>query len=507
MLKWVAATCVVACVVMARFAVADNESDRNSLEQSIQDKVRSIASKMSGFDRKPDSSYADDALSLASDISDLVSKLRDIKEDDSQANQISNDYPGYISSFRDGVRYLKELKRVQFIADGVLDRCVHDEADLQQVIRNYVGRPGEVEDASDQLIKRGQDLGRTYQPLTDRIRSGASDFNSNLSSARFDISASSSDPWNDVKSNFKDSVSQIESYWKDHSNPIDAACKRLALGEKDPDIVQAVSDLGKFKGETKQTVTQLKKDYNAWLSDARKVREMTVQDHEELRDSMCNKGVDEDDIDAKANAIADRWASQINSSYGTLLGQSDRLEERAVSDKLKKYKGSREVVDGLRANRATMAKIKSSDLQGSNNPKLKVKMKYGTDYHASWSCGGYKEFKIDSSNCSNPIRPGSGCAADCVITGSTCEIVELKPNNAEAIAMGNKQKDAYEAGLKTWFANNKDDLLSRYPNVSSCIKDGVIATSTRLEPYNFCPSDPKDLGDELDISSDVSESE
>ena len=81
--------------------------------------------------------------------------------------------------------------------------------------------------------------------------------------------------------------------------------------------------------------------------------------------------------------MADRWASQINSAYGTLLGQSDRLGERAASDKLKKYKGSREVLDGLRANRATLEKIKNSDLQGSNNPKIKVKMQYGTNYHAS----------------------------------------------------------------------------------------------------------------------------
>lgn len=81
--------------------------------------------------------------------------------------------------------------------------------------------------------------------------------------------------------------------------------------------------------------------------------------------------------------MADRWASQINSDCGTLLGQSDRLGERAASDKLKKYKGSREVLDGLRANRATLEKIKNSDLQGSNNPKIKVKMQYGTNYHAS----------------------------------------------------------------------------------------------------------------------------
>jgi uncharacterized phage infection (PIP) family protein YhgE len=507
MLKWVGATVVVMAFVVSRFALADTESDRNSLIQTIQDKVNRIASKLNGFANQRDNGYADDAQSYAGEVADLVGKLRDVRESDSRANQITDNYPGYISSFRDGLRYLKELKKVQFLADGVADRCVHDEADLQQAIRIYVGHPEDADDANDKLTARGQELGRAFGPLLERLKNANYDFNNNVSSARFDISVSSSDPWNDVRSNFKDSVSAIQSYWKDKFSPVESACKRLALGEKHPDIVSALADLGKYKGDTKQTVTQLKKDYNAWLAGARKVREMTIQDHAEVREVMCRQGVDEEDIAKKANAVADRWASQISSTYGTLLGQSDRLTDRALADKLKKYKGAREVAEGLRANRATLDKIKNSDLQGSNNPKIKVRMKYGTDYHASWSCSGYKEFKIDSSYCSNPIRSGSGCAADCVVPGSSCEVIELKPKNDEAISMGTKQKDAYEAGLRTWFTKNKDELLSKYPNISACIKDGQISTKSRIETYNVCPDAPKDLGEELDLSSDVSESD
>lgn len=511
MLKWVAAVVLVSAVVLTgRLALGDAESDRASLKREIEDKVRRIADRLSGFDSRRDSSYADEALAYAREVSDLVSRLRDVKESDSDANTIVSNYPGYIESFRDSMRYLKEIKRIQFLADGVADRCTRDEADLQTLIRNYVGRPDEADEAMSSLPAKGQEYGRSYAPMLDKLKDANNDFNSNASYARFDISVSSSDPWYDVKYRYSDAASRMIPYWKDRYAPVGAACTRLALGEKHPDIERALNDLKSYTGDVKQTVRKLKQDYNVWLADARKVREMTELDHKELREVMCTKGVDIADIEQKVNAVADRWASQISSAYGTLLGQSDRLGERAVSDKLKKYKGAREVLEGVRANRATLEKIKNSDLQGSNNPKIKVKMQYGTNYHASWSCSGYKEFEISSSYCSNPIRSGSGCIADCVVLGSTCEVVELKPDNEEAKKMGDQQRRAYEAALLSWFDANKDELFKKYPKVTDCVRDGKLSTKSRLETYTFCPSesDAKQFGEDLSgISSDVSESD
>ena len=498
-------------VVLAMFATlasADNESDRNSLKRDIAEKVKAISDRLSDFDRQSDEGRADDALSYASDLKDMVSRLRDVQEDDSEAHAIVDNYPGYIDAFRESIRYLKAIKHVQFAADGVADRCTHDEADLQTMIRSYGSRPDD-DTGPAQLASRGQDLGKLYGPLLDRVKDANTAFASNASYARFDISVSSSDPWADVRSRYSDSVERMKSYWSDKWSPIDIACKRLPLGEQHPDIVKALADLATYTGNVKQTVRQLKHDFNQWLADARKVREMTDQDHKELRDVMCTQGVDEQDITDKVNALADRWASQISSAYGTLLGQSDRLLDRATSDKLAKYKGAKEVFDGINANRVTLAKIKNSDLQGSNNPKIKVKMQYGTNYHASWSCSGYKEFPISKDYCDNAIRSGSNCIADCLVTGSTCKILELKPDNQAARDMGDKQREAYRAGLKTWFEKDKDSLLKDYPNVASCIRDGQIATDSDLVTYKFCPDDSetRGFGEDLPISSDVSESD
>ncbi len=43
------------------------------------------------------------------------------------------------------------------------------------------------------------------------------------------------------------------------------------------------------------------------------------------------------------------------------------------------------------------------------------------------------------------------------VTGSTCKIIELKPDNDAAKAMGDEQKNAYVLGLRNWFADKKED--------------------------------------------------
>jgi len=78
--------------MFATLASVDNESDRNSLKCDIAEKVKAIADRLSEFDRQSDEGRADDALSYASDLKDMVSRLRDIQEDDSEAHAIVDNW-------------------------------------------------------------------------------------------------------------------------------------------------------------------------------------------------------------------------------------------------------------------------------------------------------------------------------------------------------------------------------------------------------------------------------
>jgi len=507
----------VACVALAgilvgdQWANADGDSDRADLIKNIDDRLDRMASELSGFDSDRDNGDLDDALSYAREVRDLVSKLERVKGSDSRANDIVSRYPSYVDTFRDSAKYLKKMKELQFLADGVADKCKSDESDLQTLVRYYVGRPDDADEAFSKLPDKSREYGRSWTERLDKLKQNESEFSNNVSSARFSVSQ---DRWSNVSSYFNDDTSRMASYWKDrYQAAAQGACPRLALGEKHPDVDKALDDLRRYTGNTKATVTQLTKDYNAWLREVRQLRAFSEKDRDDLREVMCRAG--EYEMEQKVKEVADRWSSQISNVYGTVLGQSDRLASRATDDKLKKYKGSKRVLEGVQWNRTNLEKLKNYELQGSNNPKIRTKLEYGKKMHAdkqsSMCSSGYSEFEISSSYCSNSIRPGSGCRADCITTGSTCTVIEIKPRSDGALREGQSQMSDYARGLAAWYERDKASLFSKYPKIQECERDGKqLDIRTQLEPYDFCPSssEAKGFGDDIsEPQSDIPESE
>ena len=292
----------------------------------------------------------------------------------------------------------------------------------------------------------------------------------------------------------------MQRYWKDKLSAADTACKRLELGEKHPDIEKAIADLSKYRGSAKGTVTQLKKDYNEWLREVRKLRKFSDEDRNALRDVLCTAG--EYEMEAKVKDVADRWASQISSVYGTTFGQADRLKSRAQARELAKYKGPKEVLTGIVQNLSNLEKLKNYELQGSNNPAIRAKMEWGKKRHLDLqgSCT-YAELEISSSDCDNRVRPGSGCRVDCVKTGSTCVVIEFKPDNPPAKAEGDVQLTSYISGLRAWYQRDKSTMFSKYPSLAQC--ENSDKTSLNLDrslvTYEMCSATVRnDFGALLD---------
>lgn len=273
-----------------------------------------------------------------------------------------------MDQFREAARHLKKMKEVQRTADGVADKCKDDESTLQSAIRGYVGNPDDAEEAFSKLPELGKGHGRTWTDKLDKLEDNDQAMQRAASDARFSVSDGE---WSDVSSRFSYASSGMQSYWNDRYRVVsgDGPCKRLALGEEHPDIKKALEDLGKYKGGVKGTVTQLKKDYNEWLREVKKLRKFSDDDRDAIRDVLCKAG--EYEMEAKVNEVADRWASQISSVYGTTLGQSDRLKARAQAKELAKYKGPKEVLAGIDKNLANLEKLKNKELLGSNNPALR----------------------------------------------------------------------------------------------------------------------------------------
>ena len=507
---WSGCIFMVLLCVAGRPGLADDESDRNGLIRDIDDKIGRIADRLDGFDRESDASRLGDALSYARDVKDLVSQLDRVKGDDSRANEIVSRYPGYIDQFFDASQYLRTLKNIQYRWREPLDQCAREEADLQTLIRYYVGRPDAVDEALDKLPDKARELAGREHDALDKLRDLDRDVQDAANNARFSVSDSYR--WPDVASKFSDAQQRIAQSWKDRYAIVVQNCGRLAMGEKHPDVEKALDDLRRYSATTKQTVTQLKKDYNEWLRGVRKLRELTQQDRDEIRTTFCTAGYYE--MERQVDDVADRWATTISSAYGTTLGQSDRLMDRANDDKLKNFKGAAQVREGIKANRANLEKLRDYDLKGRNDPYIRTRLEYGIKMHddreASVCSSGYKEFFIDKKYCDNAIRDDSNCRADCVVPASKCMVIEIKPDNERAKTEGRAQADAYAAGLRNWYLADKATLFEAFPKLQQCEKDGKdLDVGADLDLYSFCPSESDartGLGPDIPEPADVSES-
>jgi hypothetical protein len=502
-------TGVAAAAVIAGIAWADDESDRRDLISKIDGKLDYAASELSGLESKSDASDVNDALAYVREVEGFVSELSNKKGSDSRAGEIASRYPDYIRNFRDAAGYLTKLKLGQRLADGAGDQCRADESDLQTLIRNYVGDPDRyAQEALQKLPEKGNAYKSKWADKLSAWERHHREMASHASYARFSVSDGR---WSNVSSNFASSASNVGNHWMKAYEDAARSCERLVKGDKHPDIEKAVLDLSTYKTNTKSTYKALESDYRDWLKDIQKLRQFTVDDRDELRKAMCFMG--EYVIDQKVTEIAERWASQISSSYGTAMGQADRLLARTATVEKRAPKSTPKLRDAIKAVQKSLESLSSYELKGSSNPKIRAKLEYGKKAHEDkQSSCTYKELAISSSHCRNEVRPGSSCRLDCVMASSTCTIVEIKPDSTEAQSEGQKQLSSYADGLQNWYTNDRAGLFRAYPDLQKCErpgsgpegKGGKLDIATRLETYSFCPSSAADLGQALDpIQPDV----
>jgi hypothetical protein len=60
-----------------------------------------------------------------------------------------------------------------------------------------------------------------------------------------------------------------------------------------------------------------------------------------------------------------------------------------------------------------------------------------------------------------------------------------------------------------WCRRDKDELFKKYPKVRDCERDGSLTIDTKPDIYHTCPdsSEAKALGEDIEISQNISESE
>lgn len=491
-------------MLFSAIALADDESDRSALVTHIGLMLDDAGGSLSRVASASSPSDIDDASSDVRSVESDVGRLADIKGDDERANDIVEHFPEYIRSYDEAARALRALKEQERSLDAMPQRCKDDESALQKLIADYVASADEkAVEGLDKIPEAARKLGEQWGPELERWKSQGDQLQELGSEASLSIS---DDAWSSVASNLGSASYAVFSHWTQAYGDAQAACSRIALGDKDPDVVKAIDDLSTFTGNVKQTFKQLKVDYDAWYADVKKAREFTNTDLTEMRDALCNKG--EYEVEAAVNAIADRWASQINDLYGSITGQGARLLDRASAILKRAPKSTPKLITAINDNLASLAKIKDGVLQGSNNPKIRAKLEYGKQEHLrrQESCS-YHEITISSSYCENKVRDGSDCRLDCVMATSDCMVIEIKPDTKEALAEGHVQVEAYTKGLANWFAQDPEAVLKKMDDLKQCVHGEGDDRKLELDPgevqeYKFCPASNDELGDAPAVVND-----
>src|SRR5262249_2323619 len=213
-------------------------------------------------------------------------------------------------------------------------------------------------------------------------------------------------PWGRIRDNLKDSAEHTYDYFHRKLEETQRACERLVLGEHNPDVERAVEQMRRDTGEAENSYRNLRDEFRRWKGDVDQLREFTKQDVEEIRQAYCRAedATERSDLDA-VKEIADRWASRLNSLYGSITGEGDRIKSHAdaLVSKGRAPKAGPKVKEAIDGILASIAKLRDSELQGANNPRLKAQAAYGVAEHdrRQSGCKG-KELLIKSTYCENP---------------------------------------------------------------------------------------------------------
>jgi hypothetical protein len=232
-----------------------------------------------------------------------------------------------------------------------------------------------------------------------------------------------------------------------------------------------------------------------WYDGLKELREWYKQDTVNVREMFCKlpespgDSAEGDAYAAQLVQIADRMRDRIRPRWKQLSDDATRLV--GIADKLAKEedddvpKGALRVKGDVTKVMDSIRNLLDNELNGSNDPEFRSKMEFGKNEH--------KRIQADSSKCTVSEVTFGSRRIDCIrVSGSTCYVVEIKPNNSEAERRGRKQiDDAIEKIHDELAGKKKSDLSGKLEVLRACFDEASEKANLKeeLRVYEYCPSD------------------
>lgn len=200
--------------------------------------------------------------------------------------------------------------------------------------------------------------------------------------------------------------------------------------------------------------------------------------------AICD--ADQDNRREAGRDISQRVASELNGKLPDLEKARDeankRLDEVINDDKLKDNRDDAKRLKEDIASRWDSVERMTRSLRGANHPVVAFMLDQGQQAH--------KDRQERECHASEVALPSG--RADCLMaTGETCLVVELKPNNSNAISKGRDQVRDYASDLNAELKNPNSSIIKKLVDTKSdfakCKK-----FEQRVDCYRLCP----DIGDD-----------
>lgn len=457
---------------------------------SIDRQLSEMASNLDGLASDSDDSDIRGAERKADDIEKLLEQLDRIKGNDGEARRRLETGKNLVRAVREAMRHLRTLKQSQFLSDRAPEKCRDASSALREFIRGFLDKRRT--EGTRQIPLRARALGEPIKVGLAKTDEHHPQMERALSEVqRFDPSEGR---WREVKDKLRASASAIFDHWKKAREAAHTECNELAKGDQNKEVVAAVADLGKVRSDGETQLLRLQSEHRTWYDGLRELREWYKQDTKNVRDLFCQipespgDYAEGDAYAAQLVQIADRMRARLAPRWSQLVSEAARLQ--AIARKLMQEedddvsKGATRLNDEINKTMSSISNLLNNELHGANDPEFRARMETGKNEH--------KRIQADSSKCTkNELTFGSR-RVDCIrVDGNTCYVVEIKPNNSEAIRRGRDQAIDGITKIKQALRGKtkKSELTDNLEVVRACFDESSQSANLKeeLRVYEYCP--------------------
>lgn len=484
--------------VRALGQLVGNDDIRKGLIKELDVQIKKVYESIKDVDRRSDdgASQIQDAQEAVREIMRILDKLRGASGEDDTAKRIADNWPDKLKSLQESLSALKKLKAGQRLIDRGVEACGQAETGLRELIKDEIANRDDRLEGWTRIDEKARALGETFKDKLQRAQEQGRDMESWKNDA-VRWNAPDGRGWSDVKSALNAAAEGTSGYYKTTYEKVDIACKQLSWGTQHPEVKRAAVELKEHASSRDSDYVKLRDRAKKFASDVRSYRTLLAEDDAKIHELVCVNGSSRGDegMEEAIAEIADRWASQLISSWHIIEPEAEQIKRDADVLIARKVPNARKIKRSIEDLMVSINKSIDGLNKGANDPLIKKAIECGISKHKSMGSCTLRDVPVSGRYCTNPnpTRKRSDCAIDCI---NGCDVIEFKPDNKEAREAGRKQSYAYWEGLKKWYATEGDKMFDgQLSSLRSCVKgEGdkkyLDVTNGEVQTYNFCECFP-----------------